>query len=378
MKLLKRTACIILSLVLCLGCLSACHQKDEVAISFGEGKNKVEITSAMYICNLIQAYENAANKVDQAKQADADDSADSEETTDYLKEKVDGKDFTKYVEDKAMEEIYKYAAVQSYIKENGVEMTDDEKSQVEQYAATYWTGYGYSTVYEKNGVSYDTFEKFMANSNQEYVYFNSLYGEDGEKEVSKKKISANLKKHYVPVNVVSFAKTDSTTGEAVDEKEIATQKKKFQNYADKLEAGEIKFAKVYEAVNGEPQDGQTPDFTSFVGDSETDYAIEDFKKVKKLGVKECIVIEDDYGIYLYQRIKLTDEHYDELKSNIVYNLKFDDFDKELLEIGKALVMNKNNYALKRLKVSNIDLTADQASATQTTETADSHEGHDHE
>lgn len=362
MKTIKRTVCAVLALILIACTFSGCHQQGEVAMTFGEGSSKVEITSALYLCNLIQAYQEGMSEVDAAlaeteeSEETAEDTA--EEQVDYLKQKIDGKDFTEWVEEKAMENLKKYAAVQTAIKDSGVTLTDEQETEVATYTDYYWNTYGYSTVYEKNGVGYETFKTFRRSSTQEYAYFDSIYGTGGGKEVAKKEIMAHLKEHYVPVNVVAFSKYDNTTGEAIDETEVATMKKKFTNYADQLDAKEISFAKVYEAINGAAEDGSDPDYSSYVGDEETDYAIDDFKKVKKLGNKKCVVIEDDYGIYLYQKLKIDDENYQELQSSVVYSLKNDEFQEEILRIGNDLKLEKNNYALKRLKVKNIDLATD--------------------
>ncbi len=368
MKTVKKLLCLGLSLIMVVGVFAGCHKANEVAITFGSGSNKVEITSGYYLCALIMSYQEAVQKVDSAKSEEkssdttssAATSSNSEEKTDYLKEKIDNKSFTKWVEDSAMEKLVNYAALQHEIKANKVELSDEQKSQVDQYAKQYWTSYGYQDIYEKNGVSYDTFKKYMQASNEDYVYFEHLYGEDGEKAVKKSEVMKFIKEHFVAVDTAYYSLTDSD-GNTVDSKTSDTYKKKLNNYADKLNAGKISFKKVYEAVNGKLQDGST--YSTFVGDDKTDYSISEFSKIKKLKKHKAIVVESDSAITLYYTQSITDSSYDKLKDSVIYNLKHDEFEEELDKIGKELKVDKNNYALKRLKVKNIDTSTDSNSTT---------------
>ena len=101
----------------------------------------------------------------------------------------------------------------------------------------------YQDIYEKNGVSYDTFKKYMQASNEDYVYFEHLYGEDGEKAVKKSEVMKFIKEHFVADDTAYYSLTDSD-GNTVDSKTSDTYKKKLNNYADKLNAGKISFKKV--------------------------------------------------------------------------------------------------------------------------------------
>ena len=103
MKFLKNAAIIMLVAILCLGC-TACHPKNEVAVTVGE----YEFTSGYYLCTLIFADMEARGKVDEKLAEDKDYDATKE--VNYLKQKIDKKDFSKWVKDTAMDNPCKLRA----------------------------------------------------------------------------------------------------------------------------------------------------------------------------------------------------------------------------------------------------------------------------
>lgn len=351
MKAIKKILCLALVLLIAVGMFSGCHKANEVAITIGSGKNKVEITSAYYLCTLVSAYQEGQSKVDEAKE----ESEDSTEDIDYLKEKIDGKSFTEWVEDRAMEILTNYAALKQEMNANNVELSEDNLEEVSSTASTYWTQYGYQTIYEKNGVGYETFKKYMAASNEDYIYFESLYGHDGEKEVKKKTVLKYLNEHYAAVDQAYYSLTDSD-GNTVDDSVKEEYLKKLNNYAKKINSGKTTFAKVYKAVNGELEDGAS--YSTYVGDENTDYSIDEFAKVKKLKKHKAIVLEFSGAVVLLYKQEITDDSYEDLHESAVYNMKHDEFTEELNEIGKTLKVDKNSYALNRLKVKKIDLSTE--------------------
>ena len=71
---------------------------------------------------------------------------------DYYSKKVEDKDFVKWVEDTALENLKKIAAYKTLCEENKLEISEDDKKNAETYANYYWSNYGYSSYFEPNGV----------------------------------------------------------------------------------------------------------------------------------------------------------------------------------------------------------------------------------
>jgi len=95
MKKVKKLLSLVLVLIMVLS-LTACHKKDEVAITLGEHT----ITSAVYLTALISAEQEAKNiAYENASSNNVTLSSDE----DYYKQKIEGKDFVDYVKDTALE-----------------------------------------------------------------------------------------------------------------------------------------------------------------------------------------------------------------------------------------------------------------------------------
>lgn len=357
MKTIKKILCLCLTLLLAVTMFAGCHKANEVALTIGSGKDKVEITSAYYLCTLVNAYQEGQQKVNEAKAEEKKEETEEAEEIDYLKEKIDGKSFTEWVENRAMEILLNYAALKNEMKANKVELGEEELQQVDSMASTYWIQYGYQSIFEKNGVSYETYKSYMKASNEDYTYFNSIYGHDGKKAVDHKELNQFIKAHYVPVDQAYYPLTNSD-GSAVDDATKQEYLKTLNSYAKKLNAGKTTFAKVYKAVNGELQEGQS--YSTYVGDDKTEYALDEFDKVKKLKDNKAIVLELDGAIVLLYKRPITKAVQEELHDGATYNMKHDEFTKELDEIGKTLKVSKNDFAFNRLKVKNIDVTVEAA------------------
>ena len=163
MKSIKRIIAAALVSVMALS-FTACHKKDENAVTVG----KVKFTSAYYMCALINADSEAKSKVKESL-------SDSKSTTDidYYSKKVDNKDFVKWVEDTALENLKKIAAYKTLCEENKLEISEEDKTNAETYANYYWTNYGYSSYFEPNGVGKNTYKQYMLDSyySMNYIQF---------------------------------------------------------------------------------------------------------------------------------------------------------------------------------------------------------------
>mgnify|MGYP006974678060 CR=1 FL=1 len=105
MKLFKKSIAIILAVVFVLT-LTACHSKDETALTIENEK----ITSALYLNALIDCDTEAKQRVDDqiAAEKEANKTENSEETeeteeTDYYAQTIDGLSFTEYVKEKTID-----------------------------------------------------------------------------------------------------------------------------------------------------------------------------------------------------------------------------------------------------------------------------------
>ena len=152
---------------------AGCHKKDEIAVTVGD----VEFTSAYYMLALVSADSEAKSKVyekltDEEKQKEID----------YYSKEIDGKKFTEWVEDKAIEQLKEIAAFKTLCKENKIELSDETMTEINNTTDYYWQSY--SAFYEPNGVGKNTYVKNMTDTYYAEEYFKFIYGEGGKKAIA--------------------------------------------------------------------------------------------------------------------------------------------------------------------------------------------------
>ena len=197
MNLLKKMTAALLA-VLMLASFAACHPKNEVALTVGD----VDITSAMYMCFLIQADGEGRDAVDTAN---ADNEEYDADTVDYYAQKVDDTDFSAWVKNRAQEIAVEYATYIKMFNEKGLTLSDDDQSMIDQYVDYYWNNYGYSTLYEANGVSQTTYKEYFSYSYKSKACFMSVYGTSGTDPVPEDEVKNAISANFSAVNTLKLS-----------------------------------------------------------------------------------------------------------------------------------------------------------------------------
>ncbi len=373
MKMFKKAAALILAVALVLT-LAACHTKDEVAISSGD----YEITSAMYSYYLVMADSEAKGVIEEDKDIDTTKKGFS-----YYKQKIGDKTFEQYVKDLALENCLKHIAYQKLCDENKLTLDDDAKAAAQQQAYYYWYYYGYGSIFEANGVSYATYEKLVLNSNLSDLYFKHLYDKDGQKAVSADDIQKALDDNYAAVYMLT---KDYSSEEKPD---VDALKADLEKYKTRYEAGED-FAALYkeynkttdtssstssssseesssgtssstssDAASSEKEPAPQDENISIVGSADTGVAFDKFDEVKKLEIGATTIISDTDNKVIYFIVKKdinADTYYrDEyLKSDILYMLKGDEYDKDITDYAGKLDYSVSDFAINQFKVKKIN------------------------
>ena len=353
MKNIKRVFALALVLIMALA-VTACHQKDEVAVKIGD----IEFTSAYYMCALINADSEAKSKVQE--NLSEDESADD---VDYYSKKIDDKDFVTWVEDTAMDSLKEIAAYKTLCKENDLEIPEEDAANAEAYASYYWSSYGYSAYFEPNGVGENTYTQYMKDSYYASVYFEHLYGEGGEKEIAADTVKTKLYENFVIADIIEVSFSDK------EEDEITALKDKINGYAADLKSGKKTFEEVYKDYNGTTDEEEAEDeththedhpkdeYASVLGSSDTAYASDHYDDVKAMKVGEVKVIEhdDDEGLVLVIKQDISaDEYYlDTLDMTVRHLIADEEYEKDIEEYAAKMDCDINNYAVKQFKVKKI-------------------------
>ncbi len=361
MKLLKRTAVGLLAAAMLVSA-AACHPKDEVAMTIGD----VQITSALYMCALIQADGEARNTVDEAKAAEAEAAGDTTtsttSTTDYYAETVEDTEFSTWVRNRAEEICKDYASYTMKFDEAGLSFDEETQSTIDSAADMYWNSYGYSTIYEPNGVSFDTYKTFFTYSYKAEEYFMSVYGEEGTNPVPDEELMTVLTENYVAAQTLTgpYTTTDSEgNSTTLTDDEKAALKETFEGYAERLRQGES-FETIYKEQNPnadastdtEAEDAPADPYVRLFGSEDTSYASDHFEDVKNMAVNDVAVLEDETnGLTLVVRKDVTEDPYyfNNLRDQLLYDLKQEEMETTITEYGNSLAMDKNDFAINQFK-----------------------------
>ena len=369
MKFFKKFIAVFCALTL-VSTLTACHKKDEVALTI----DGIDITSALYLNALLESDMEARAKVDE-QLAESEDESVQAGTVDYFTQSIDGKKFETYVKDKAIKLCREYAYYQKLIDAKTISLAEDKITEAESYADMYWSYYGYSTVFEANGIGLNTYKKAFVYSYYANENFMRIYGKDGEKAVDAETIKKTMGEKYILVHTLT-----KTYAEGAKDEDKAAAKDSYQKHITRLEKGED-FKTIYEELNpseknetqvdlseledssnsetdGPEGDQPLDEYATIIGDEDTNnYASEDFKTVDSMKVGEVKLVEnsDKTGFTVYQKLDINADPYylKTLNDAILVVLKQEEYDKTLEEEAAKLTVEEHKFALNRFKVKNI-------------------------
>ena len=107
-----------------------------------------------------------------------------------LKTQFDGQSGSQKVSDNARAALNAYIAVEEKFDELGLTPEPLAFEAIPQNAEMYWQYVG--QVYERNGVSIDSYTKTLENTTKKSQVFNAIYGEGGSQEVPESEIRAKF------------------------------------------------------------------------------------------------------------------------------------------------------------------------------------------
>lgn len=352
MKNIKRIFAAIILLAM-LASVVGCHKKNEVAVTVGD----IEFTSAYYMCALINADSEAKTKI-QEELTEEEQTAE----VDYYSKKIDKKNYVDWVEDRAIDSLKKIAAYKTLCNEAKLKLEDDVIANAESYASYYWTSYGYSAYFEPNGVGQATYTEYMKDAYYSNLYFEHLYGKEGEKAIEAEKVKSAIFDNFLIANQI-----DVTFSEETDEQKAAI-KAKLENYVTALKNGSMTFEQVYKDYNGttEEQETETTESTepapadkyaSVLGAKETAYESEYYDTAKEMAKGEIELVEKESGagylLLVKQDIQADSYYIENLDLSARHLLADDEYEEYIEKYAKDLKVNINKYAVNQFKVKKI-------------------------
>ena len=342
MKLFSKVTALVLAVCMVLS-LTACHPKDETAFSLGD----IKLTSALYSACILQAVDEAAEKI-------SDAGTEITSLEDCYDKTVDDLSFEEWVTKTAKKYVYRFIFLDKLEQDKTISLTEDQESEIESYVSSQWSQM--SSYYELNGVSQATYTKLIRYSYLQEQYFKSIYGEKGTKAVTADEQDKYYKDNFLLVHMISDNYTNTETGSAYTDDEKAAAKSKFENYEKELKSGKRTFAAIYkefynvtDEIDQSLQNDNIKDvYAQVIGSKDTgdSYKDDNFAAVQAMKVGELKIIESDKNIVLYERLDINSDSYykTELATSILHLLKDDEFETALDEEAAKLGIKENTFA----------------------------------
>lgn len=180
MKKTKRAVSLILAALLVVSAAGCSGDK-----SWAAKDSSTTVTIGSYIYYLYTAYSSAQSKV-------------SDSSKKVLEQKIDGKDASAWIREKAMTSTKEQILVSREMKSRKLSLSDDEKKQAESMTDSTWSSY--SKTLEKYGIAKTSFQAVVNSEYGKDKVFEAIYGKGGTKAVS----DEDLKNYFVK-NDTSFS-----------------------------------------------------------------------------------------------------------------------------------------------------------------------------
>ena len=222
MKIIKRitalflAAAMLVSTTACSSDKSWCAKSDRMTVPIGS-----------YIYNLFSAYEDAASQV-------------SDTSKSVLDQKVEKKDATTWIREKALNSTKSLFVIDQKMKDMKLSLSAADKSAIKSNTDSFWDQY--QSTLEGYGIAKSSYELAATEYEQKYQkVFNATYGKGGTKAVSDSELQNFFEKHYTDFSYIlcKLYKTDSSGN--YSSSFSAAEKKKaeaaFNGYASKIKAG---------------------------------------------------------------------------------------------------------------------------------------------
>lgn len=319
---------------------------------------------------------------------DAAAAADGEATTtaesvSVLDITIEDKPARQWINDKTVQSMREYAAVEKKFAELGLTFENKEEDKLNIVVDQMWDYFG--TYYEELGVSKQSYYDIGLNSEKRTAIFNYYYGEGGEKTVPDDEVISYLKENKARIKYFTIPLKDGE-GNLLKSEGKAELKTMVEGYIDRIESGEATFEKIqkeydkyYEnlikaAAGTEEENSDTaeqPETEEDAADTEPDYGtvisndptylsaklVEKVFGMTAAGETGYTIIEDDDKevYYLVQVMELFDDpdYLENSRITTIHTLKDEEFNAEVKSWTEGQNVVVNQASVDRYKLDKI-------------------------
>ncbi|MGN0596084.1 MAG: hypothetical protein ACI4J1_01980 [Ruminiclostridium sp.] len=224
MSIRKKIVSAILAGVLCVttaASLTGCGD-----VSYAMTINDEKLNAGIYLYYEYQAKSEAVSKFAE-ENPDVDTSA---EGFDYFANNVEGRPFAQWITDKTEELCKEYAAVNALFDEKGLELTEDEISEINASVKSTWYdenpylvyyGIDFDTMgkyYESLGIGMESYKQLALNEEKRETLFDSLYSVGGTEGTTQAEVDAYFAENYARAAYFEIALEDGN-GDTIETSE---------------------------------------------------------------------------------------------------------------------------------------------------------------
>ena len=372
------------------------------------------INAGIYLLYEQSAISEAQEEVDDQLKAMGTDSSKVEGFS-YFNYNVQDKTYSQYVQDRTLEQVKQYVAIQKKFDELKLTLTDEEKDNVKTSVKKMWdteiSYYGYSTGktygqnYEAGGISKKSYEADQLVNKMSEKVFDAYYEKNGISATDEKDIATYFYDNYGRFQIIQVSLKEGNGDKITTDEGKKAKKEQAQGYVDRLLAGED-YDKVYHeyqdlvakekaeaeaesnsdaesksgnssavssaasSVTSSTSETASDDTTSsgtsgskeeehdhefLLGKTDTSPSEEFVKWAFELDTDKGGVYEDDSVYYAVVRrdIKEREDWLTENHSNVLHVMKDDEYKAMLNETAKDYALDLNNDALNKYKPENL-------------------------
>lgn len=308
------------------------------------------------------------------------EAATTTESVSVLDITIEDKPARQWINDKAVQNMREYAAVEKKFAELGLAFENKEEDRLNIVVDQMWEYFG--EYYEGLGVSKESYRDVGLNSEKRTAVFNYYYGVGGEKAVPDDEVSSYLSENNARIKYFTMPLKDGE-GNLLKSEGKAELKTMVEGYIDRLESSSATFEEIQKEYNNyydglvkaatETDEGETAD-TAEQSEAEEDTAaavadapnygtvisktttylseklVEKAFEMSAAGENgSYVIIEDDDNevYYLMQILGLFDDpdYLENNRESVLHTLKDEEFDGEVKSWteGQNVVVNQDSF-----------------------------------
>ena len=330
-----------------------------------------EVTSGMYLLAQYGAYQQAAQL--------AGTDQDATNVKAFLKETITTDSDTgdtavvkDFVAQKTQETLELLAAVDARFKELGGELTDAQIATADNYAQQMMDNYG--DTYTANGIGLETLKAFERLQVEHTALLDLIYGTDGETPVEDDELTSHLDDSMYELGYVTIPLYNTSTYVFADDDQKAEMLKLAQTAADSINLAEPETASdqlsalsaaaktavpdIYAVLDAESTDDDASPRTELLTESDVDIAFTqdgaaDALRGLAYGEATAVQLNGTSLILMVRLDPLSVSSLDDLRDQILSDMKGDELEDALAAYGAELTHNLDSAAMNKLPASKV-------------------------